>query len=101
MRYWIRCFAVVALMVGLLGGSTVWGDHHEATAKVNINTADATALEGLPGVGPAKAKAIVEYRSQNGPFKAVSDLEKVSGVGPKIVDRLKEKVTVGGEQAPN
>jgi competence protein ComEA len=99
MRYWTRGLAVAALVVGLLGGSTVWGDHHEAATKVNINMADAPALEGLPGIGPAKAKAIIEYRAQNGPFKAVGDLENVSGIGAKTVEGLKDKVTVGEEKA--
>jgi competence protein ComEA len=96
MAYWLKGVAAIALIVGLLGGTTVWGDHHEG-AKVNINTADKAALEALPDVGPAKAAAIIEYRQKMGGFKTVSDLEKVPGIGDKTVEKLKDKVTVGDQ----
>jgi comEA protein len=96
MRYLARCLAAAALVVGLLGGSTVWGDHHEG-AKVNINTADAAALETLPGIGPAKAKAVIDYREKNGAFKTIDDLKNVSGIGDKTLEGLRDKVTVGEE----
>ena len=52
---------------------------------VNINKADATALEQhLKGIGPVKAKAIVDYRRKNGPFKKIEDLRNVEGIGDKI-----------------
>ncbi|MGH7963494.1 MAG: ComEA family DNA-binding protein [Candidatus Binatia bacterium] len=91
----VRHLATAALVVGLLGGAPVWGDHHEGAAKVNLNTADAKALEMLPGIGPAKAKAIIEHREKNGPFKTVDDLNSVSGVGDKTLEDVKDKVTVG------
>ncbi len=52
------------------------------SGPVHINTADATELERLPGVGPSLAQQIIEYRTKNGPFKSMADLDKVSGVGP-------------------
>ena len=61
---------------------------------VNINSADATALDALPGVGPATAQAIVSYRDQHGPFTAVSGLEDVPGIGPAKVAALKDLVTL-------
>lgn len=66
-----------------------------AIAAININTADEKALEQLPGVGPAKAKAIVEYRIQHGSYKNVDDLLKVKGIGPKILEKIKDLVEVG------
>lgn len=63
-------------------------------AAVNINTATAAELEALPGVGPAKAKAIVEYRKQNGAFKTTEDLKKVKGIGEGIYGKLKAEATV-------
>ena len=57
--------------------------------KVNINTADSAALEELPGVGPAHAKAIIAAR----PFKSVDDLERVKGLGKARIDALKDLVT--------
>jgi competence protein ComEA len=61
---------------------------------VNINTADATALEALPGIGEVLSQAIVDYRTQNGPFATVDDLENVSGIGPSIMDDVRDMVTV-------
>ncbi len=66
-----------------------------ALAAVDLNTATVEQLDGLKGVGPAKAKAIVDYRTKNGPFKSVDDLEKVNGFGKKTVDGLRADVTVG------
>jgi len=63
---------------------------------IDINTATATELETLKGIGPAKAKAIVEYRTAHGAFQSVDDLTKVPGVGPKILNDIKDKVSVGG-----
>lgn len=66
-----------------------------AIAAVDINKADVAALTTLPGIGETKAKAIVEYREKNGPFKTVQDLDKVKGIGPKMMEKLKDQVTVG------
>lgn len=63
---------------------------------VNLNSADEKTLETLPGIGPSKAAAIVEYRKQNGGFKSVDDLSKVEGIGDKTLDALRDQVTVGG-----
>ena len=61
---------------------------------VDINTADAATLDKeIKGVGPALAKAIVDYRGKNGPFKSVDDLAKVKGVGPKLIANNKDKLT--------
>ncbi|ROV51751.1 ComEA family DNA-binding protein, partial [Neisseria chenwenguii] len=57
-------------------------------AAVNINTAGEAELETLPGVGPAKAKAIVAYRSQHGQFKSVDELKNVKGIGEGIFAKL-------------
>lgn len=66
-----------------------------ATAeKVNINTADAAVLTKIPGIGQKKAEAIVAYRKANGNFKTVDDLQKVKGIGPKILEKIKAKITI-------
>jgi competence protein ComEA len=70
-----------------------------AFAGVNINTANQADLETLQGIGPAKAKAIVEYRKKNGSFKSPDDLEKVKGIGPAIMKKVRKDVTVGGTTA--
>lgn len=66
------------------------------TGKININTASLAELVTLPGIGPVKAQAIIDYRNQNGPFRAVDDLLKVSGIGPKTLETIRDKITVFG-----
>ncbi len=61
---------------------------------VDINTADTFALEALPGIGPALARRIVEYREENGPFQSIDDLDYVSGIGPAKLNSLRQKVTL-------
>lgn len=55
---------------------------------VNINTADASSLQVIPGIGPSKAAAIVADRTSNGPFNTCSDLQRVRGVGAATIDGL-------------
>jgi competence protein ComEA len=65
-----------------------------ADGRININAATAAELEALPGIGPAKASAIVSYREANGPFRSVDDLAAVAGIGAKTVEGLKELITL-------
>lgn len=62
--------------------------------KVNLNKADANELQTLPGIGPAKAETIIEYRDQHGPFQKIEDLMNVSGFGSKTFEKLKEHISV-------
>ena len=61
---------------------------------ININTAKEEELEALPGIGPVRARAIVDYRDKHGPFKRVEDLDKVKGIGPKTILGIRGLVTV-------
>ncbi len=70
-----------------------------STAIVNLNTASATDLEGLPGIGAKTAARIVEYRQKNGPFKKVEELMNVRGVGEKNFVKLKPQITIGSAKA--
>lgn len=56
-------------------------------AEVNINTASTEQLQLLKGVGVAKAQAIIDYRTQNGQFKAIDELANVSGIGAKLIEQ--------------
>ncbi len=67
-----------------------------ALAAVNVNTATQQELETLKGIGPVKAKAIIDYRSKNGPFKSQADLVNVPGIGEKTVEKLKADLAVSG-----
>jgi competence protein ComEA len=60
--------------------------------RVNINTADAVALDSLPGVGPSTAAKIIAERDQNGPFASPDDLARVTGIGPKKLEALRDLV---------
>lgn len=64
------------------------------TTPINLNTATATELEKLPGVGPATALRIVEFRTKNGAFKKVEDLMNVRGIGEKTFLTLKPLIVV-------
>jgi comEA protein len=61
---------------------------------IDLNTADAKTLETLPGIGPSKSAAIIQYREQNGPFPTVDALTNVKGIGVKTVAKFRDKVTV-------
>ena len=92
-----------AVATGLLCGLVVAGWGRGAVAagavpgtpetRVNLNSATADELARLPGVGPAKAKAIIEYRNAE-PFRTPEELRKVKGIGEKLYDRLKDQITV-------
>ena len=64
---------------------------------VNINTADATQLALLPGIGPKMAESILAYRSSAGAFNSVDDLVKVKGIGPKSLEKLRPYLSLKGE----
>lgn len=66
----------------------------ESEFPININTATAEELEFLPGIGPAKAQAIVDYRSSSGLFSDPAGIMNVSGIGPKTYEKFKDKITV-------
>lgn len=63
--------------------------------KININTAGAAELDKLSGVGPALAERIIQYRTEHGLFAKAEDLQNVSGIGPKTYEKMASQVTVG------
>lgn len=78
-----------AAPTGSGGGSGAAG-----TGLVNINTAGQSELETLPRIGPALAQRILDWRAANGRFSAPTDLLKVAGIGDKVFDGLKDRVSV-------
>jgi competence protein ComEA len=70
------------------------GQDGSASGPIDLNTASATDLDALPGVGPATAAAIVSYRHQHGPFQRVDDLAGVSGIGPAKLAQIRPHVRV-------
>ncbi len=68
-----------------------------AWAEVNLNIASQAELESLPGIGPAKANAIIAFRSENGRFRSLADLDRVPGIGPATLANLSPLVSFTGE----
>ena len=94
----MKTFAIILKSFALsllLAGSALAAD------KVNINTADAAAIDAaLVNIGPAKAQAIVEYRKANGAFKSAEELAMVKGIGLKTVEKNRDRIEVGRSAAP-
>ncbi|UKK97815.1 ComEA family DNA-binding protein [Brevibacillus brevis] len=65
-----------------------------ASSAINLNTATAEELMSLPGIGEARAKAIVDYRSKQGPFRSADDLKQIEGIGDKMFTRIKDRLVV-------
>ncbi len=64
----------------------------KADGPININTASAEELDALPGIGPAMAKRIIEYRETEGAFTAIEDIKKVKGIGEAKFEKMKDKI---------
>jgi competence ComEA-like helix-hairpin-helix protein len=71
------------------------------TQPVNINTADSTQLQLVPGIGPSTAEKILQMRKSYGAFKSVNDLMAIRGIGPKRLEKMKKYLTVGKPAASN
>jgi len=91
----INLAVLVFLSLAGSGWAQAQNQNKPAAGKININTATLAELESLPRIGPKVAQRIIDYRTQNGPFKKVEDLMKVQGIGEKIFNQLKDRITVG------
>lgn len=68
-----------------------------AGPRINLNTADREQLMELPGIGAERAERIVQYRAAHGPFERLEELLAVEGIGPAVVEELREWATAGGD----
>lgn len=79
---------------GVTGGAYVGSSKPLPEGMVNINTADEKELDKLPGIGPAMAKRIVEYRTENGAFQAPEEIKRVKGIGDAKYEKMKDKIAL-------
>ena len=70
------------------------GNTGSKDGQININTADEKALDELPGIGPAMARRIVEYRESEGQFQSIEDIKKIKGIGEAKFNKMKEKLCI-------
>ena len=89
----VLCLAIAAF--GTLAAAPKSEDGNTAMTPVDLNRASAEQLQQLPGIGPALASRIVEFREKQGGFERVEDLLKVKGIGEKSFQKLRPHVTVG------
>jgi competence protein ComEA len=74
--------------------STASSQARTISGPININTASPEELDLLPGIGPAIAQRIVEYRTTNGPFRSIEEIKQVSGIGDKLFEKIRDLITV-------
>lgn len=75
-------------------GTTTSKNTSVKSSKININTANQTDLETLPGIGPSTAQKIINYRKENGKFGSIEDIKKVSGIGESKYSKIKDYITI-------
>lgn len=84
---------ITAEQIGVVEETTIHAEN--AMGKIDINSATGMELETLSGIGSSRAADIIKYREENGNFSRIEDLMKVSGIGEKTFEEIKEQITVG------
>lgn len=79
---------------GTVAGASTNSTSQPISGKININTAIAAELDTLPGIGPAYAGRIIDYRNANGGFKSLEEVMNVKGIGQKTFDKFKDKISI-------
>jgi comEA protein len=76
------------------GASTSSGSSSQVSGKVNLNSASASQLDTLPGIGATYAQRIIDYRNTNGGFKSIDEIQNVKGIGPATFAKMKDLITI-------
>jgi competence protein ComEA len=84
-------FSYISPTLSLAANNSI---NYTIQGKININEATLADLDTLPGIGPEKAKAIIDFREKNGKFASLDDLLYVPGIGQALLDQIKDKITV-------
>jgi competence protein ComEA len=95
-RAWLLAFAA-ALGVLFAAAPVLAAGESGLSGVVNINTATAEELQLLPGIGEARARAVIALRKKNGGFKSVDELTQVKGIGPTALERLRPYLSTQGK----
>jgi competence protein ComEA len=96
----VRAFALTSLLLlglGLAASPVLAADGGDLSGVVNVNTATAEQLMLLPGIGEAKARAILDRRKEQGGYKTVDDLIEVKGIGSAALDKIRPFVAIQGK----
>jgi competence protein ComEA len=93
-KKFISVFLVIGLVLVLSGQASGAEKQPTTTKRININTATVKQLSELPRIGEKIALRIINFRKQNGKFKRIEELMKVKGIGEKLFDKLKNRITV-------
>ena len=96
----VRAFALTCLLLlgmGLAASPGLSADGGDLSGVVNLNTATAEQLMLLPGIGEAKARAILDRRKQQGGFKTVDELLEVKGIGSAALERIRPFLAIQGK----
>ncbi len=88
---------MLLLVIGFVCQSRICFSATEVEGKININTATEDQIELLPGIGPKLATEVLNYRTNNGNFKTIDDIKKVSGVGDKKFEKIKNFIMIEGD----
>jgi len=99
-RRWpaLRSLAALCAVFLLMLATAVQAGGDDGSTRVDLNRATAQELESLPGIGAAKAAAILAERESSGGFESIEDLEAVRGIGPSLVEKLRPHVSLGAVQ---
>ena len=92
--FWV---VILVIVIGSIWQARFCLSVEQVEGKVNINTATEAQIALLPGIGPKLATEVVNYRTNSGGFKTVEDIKKVSGVGDKKFEKIKDFVVLEGE----
>lgn len=90
----ILCLSISLAMVPPTAMAQRNSAQTSASDKVNLNTATVEELQVIPGIGPAMAKRVVEYRAKVGKFTKIEDILNVKGIGEKMFQKMKDRLTV-------
>ena len=78
----------------IVGNHQLQPNSSSQSGKVNLNLATSSQLDQLPGIGPVIAARILQHRDENGPFRQISDIQQVAGIGDVIYSKIKDQISV-------